>query len=636
MDRGKLDIEKRIRRIKATIDLFGERTSEGSSTLEKPQTEFSEEISSSRTRELHMAKRDIGRFNESRRTAESIKARAESELLVAKKTVRDLVSRIEESNLKTKANMEKGEEKRASPNKNVENSQYAEVMRELEFVKKEVSELKLDMASVLDEKNQAEKETEALNSKISSYLSSTEAIKKEIEEVNEEQVLVELARIEAVKEMGAIEAQRKEAADRFSSEMKKTRNKMNEIIQEINSSKETELKLAATTFDVRMLQNELKSANEMDRRVQRNESFRQHEGSFRKGKELDSPLVLQLVTQEMEAANKELVLIREEGFQLMASMDVIREELKHASQDVSWLKKKEKKTDITIQNLNSKLLRAKAKLEAVSAAEEKAKTIVSNLSLTLKQLKMEAEAAKKERELICQETTNMKAEVVKTESEIDSAEERLQAALQELEAVKSSEATALEKLKTLSESAMRARASATQHSSKIKISKFEYEYLTGHAAGAEEIALKKVEAAQAWIEALKASEREIIMQTKMNQRKVRELRVEEEQETYKTKKSLSSKRVVEEELRNRRESSEKNSEPENVCWLEGAALPRKSMTESGSLTPARRAKFRKSASPAFRHMAKSGAFNVKRKRKVIPNLAKLFNNKGMESDHCVL
>lgn len=636
MDRGKLDIEKRIQRIKATIDLFGERTSKGSSTLEKPQTEFSEERSSSRTRELHMARRDIGRFNESRRTAESMKARAESELLVAKKTVRDLASRIEESTLKTKANMESGEEKRASPNKNVENSRYAEVMRELEFVKKEVSELKLDMASVLDEKNRAEKETEASNSKISSYLSSTEAIKKEIEEVNEEQVLVELARIEAIKEMGAIEAQRKEAADRFSSEMKKTRNKMNEMIQEINSSKETELKLAATTFDVRMLQNELKSANEIDRRVQRNESFRQHEGSFQKGKELDSPLMLQLVTQEMEAANKELASIREEGFQLMASMDVIREELKHVSQEVSWRKKKEEKTDITIQNLNSKLLRAKAKFEAVSAAEEKAKTIVSNLSLTLKQLKMEAEAAKKERNLICEETTNMKAEVVKTESEIDSAEERLQAALQELEAVKSSEATALEKLKTLSESAMRARASATQHSSKITISKFEYEYLTGRAAGAEEIALKKVEAAQAWIEALKASEKEIIMQTKMNQRKVRELRVEEEQETYKTKKSLSSKRVVEEELRNRRESSEKNSKPENVCWLEGAALPRKSMRENGSLTPARRAKFRKSASPAFRHMAKSGAFNVKRKRKVIPNLAKLFNNKGMESDHCVL
>lgn len=451
-----------------------------------------------------MARRDIGRFNESRRTAESMKARAESELLVAKKTVRDLASRIEESTLKTKANMESGEEKRASPNKNVENSRYAEVMRELEFVKKEVSELKLDMASVLDEKNRAEKETEASNSKISSYLSSTEAIKKEIEEVNEEQVLVELARIEAIKEMGAIEAQRKEAADRFSSEMKKTRNKMNEMIQEINSSKETELKLAATTFDVRMLQNELKSANEIDRRVQRNESFRQHEGSFQKGKELDSPLMLQLVTQEMEAANKELASIREEGFQLMASMDVIREELKHVSQEVSWRKKKEEKTDITIQNLNSKLLRAKAKFEAVSAAEEKAKTIVSNLSLTLKQLKMEAEAAKKERNLICEETTNMKAEVVKTESEIDSAEERLQAALQELEAVKSSEATALEKLKTLSESAMRARASATQHSSKITISKFEYEYLTGRAAGAEEIALKKVEAAQAWIEALKA------------------------------------------------------------------------------------------------------------------------------------
>ncbi|XP_058185260.1 protein PLASTID MOVEMENT IMPAIRED 2 [Rhododendron vialii] len=632
MDRGELDSERRIDQVKSTTDLFGERTIEGNSKLKKHQTGFSER-SSSRTRELHMARRDIGRFNESRSSAESIKARAESELFVAKNTVRDLASRIEEVNLKTEGNMERGKEEWALDIRKV--AQSAEVMRDLEYVKKEVSKLKLDMASVLDEKNRAEKETEASNSKISWYLTTAEALQKEIEKVNEEQVLVELARIEAVKEIGAIEAQRKEEADRFSSEMETTRKKMNEIIQEINSSKETELKLAATNFDVTVLQNELKLAYEMDRRVQRSESFRQREVSFRKGKGLDSKLELQFVTEELETAKMELALIREDSFQIMASLDVIREELKHTSQQVSRLKKKENKTDVIVQNLNSKLLRAKAKLEAVSAAEEKANTIVSNLSLALEQLKMEAEAAKKERGLICEETTNIKAEVEKTEFETDSAEERLQAAMQELEAVKSSEATALEKLKTLSENTMRARASASKHSSTITISKFEYEYLTGRAAGTEEIADKKVAAAQAWTEAIKASEKEIIMKTKMNQRKVRELRVQEEQEAYETKKSLAAKKVVEGEARNWRESSAKNSEPENMSWLEGA-LPRKSMRENSSLTPVRRVKFRKSASPAFRHLAKSGSFKAKRRRKVIPNLAKLFTKKGMESDHCVL
>ena len=65
------------------------------------------------------------------------------------------------------------------------------------------------------------------------------------------------------------------------------------------------------------------------------------------------------------------------------------------------------------------------------------------------------------------------------------------------------------------EMTMRARASASQQNSSIYISKFEYEYLTGHTARAEEVADKMVVAAQAWIEALKASEKEIPMQTEV-------------------------------------------------------------------------------------------------------------------------
>ncbi|THG13706.1 protein PLASTID MOVEMENT IMPAIRED 2-like isoform X1 [Camellia sinensis] len=638
MDRGELGSERRTGKVKAVAGLFGERITEANSTLKKPQMDNSKRPSSTR-RDLHRAKRDIGRFDESRRVAETIKAQAESELSNAKKTVTDLTSKIEESNLKAKAQkhdlerlwkLKKGDEEWALAVGNLENHKYAEVMRELEYVKQELSKLKLDMASVLEERNRAEKEIAASSSKISSYLSSAQALTKEIEEVNEEHVLVELARIEAVKELGAIEAQRKEEAEQFPFTMENTRKKISDVLQEIDCAKETEMKLAVTTSAGNVLQNELVLAKGMDKRVQRKESFRHLEGSFRKGKELESPLTLQSITEELEAAKKELVSIREEGFQFMASMDVIRDELKHISQETARLKKTEEKADATVQNLNSKLLRAKAKLEAVSAAEEKAKTMVSNLSLTLEQLKTVAEAAKKERKLICEETRNIKVEVQKTESEIDSAEERFQAAMLELEAIKSSEAMALENLKTLTENTMRSRASASQHSSTITISKFEYDYLTGRAVGAEEIAHKKVAAAQAWIEALKANEKEILMKTEMTQRKLRELKVEEERETYKAEKSVSAGKVVEGESRNWKEKQEKNSEPEK-SRLEGT-LPRKSMKENGSLTPARRAKYRKSASPVIRHMTKSGSVTVRRKRKVMPNIAKFFNNKSNETD----
>ncbi|KAA8547776.1 hypothetical protein F0562_004205 [Nyssa sinensis] len=618
MDREEMGNRRRIGSVKAAM--YGDqRIQEGNFPLKKTQMDFSEKHSS-RTRELHLAKRDIGRFSESRRVAEYLKAQAESELFSDKKSVRDLASRIEESNSKVQPQMrEMGKQEWALEVGNFENNQFAEVMRELECVKQELSKLKLDMASVLEEKKRSEKESEASSSKMWSYSSSVEALRKEIEEVNEERVLVELARIEALKEFGAIEAQRKEEANQHSSAMEETRKKMNDIIQEIDRAKELETKLTVTTSEVDVLQNELKLVKRMDRRVQRNGA------NFREGDKSDSPSLLQSVTEELEAAKKELASIREEGFQFMASIDIIRNELKHVSEETAQLKKTEAKADFTVQNLNSKLLRAKAKLEAASEAEEKTKAMVSNLYLALEQLKTEAGAGKKERGLINEETARMKVEVQKTESEIDLAEKRLQAALQELEAVKSSEEVALENLKTRVENTMRARASASQCSSTITISTFEHEYLTGRAVAAEKIADKKVTAAQAWIEALKASEREILMETELAQRKIKEPRMEEEQEIHRTERSLSAKIVVEGDLHNWRQKHEEKMEIEDFKLK--AAMSRKPMNRSDNSMPARRAKLRNYASPAVQNLPRSTSRSIRRKRKVMPYLAKFFGRK---------
>lgn len=632
MDGAELGSRRRVGSVKAAVNFYDDKVADiDGPSLKKTQMDFSLKPSS-RTRELHRARRDIGRYKETRWAAESAKAQAESELSNAKKMVKNLSSMIEESSNKAKTQMRdveglekwgKGQHGAMVVAKRNENYEYAQVMRELEYLKKELFKLKLDVASVMKEKSRADKEIEASNSKMLSCLATAEVLKKEIEEANEEQVLAELARIEALKELADIEAQREREANELSFKLEGTRGKLKDAIKEIDESKELEMKLAVTISDVNLLQNELKTVKEMQKRVKGDGNVKQLEESFRNWEESEDSMMLQTIIEELEAAKKELALVREEGFQFMASMDVIRNELKHVTAETDKLKKKEGKVDSTVQNLNSKILRARTKLEAVSAAEEKARSIFMSLSHTLDKLKTETEEAKKENEHISQEVTTTKEEIQKIEFEMDMTEERLQGVMQELEVAKAAEAQALEKLKTLTETTMKERALTAQHSSLITISKFEYVYLTNHAASAEEIADKKVAAAEAWIEALKASEKEIMMETKIVQRELKETKLVQELEIY-TKEKLHSRRDSSEELENwprkREKSSSKNFQ---------RAMSRKSIKLNGTITPARGAKFQKNASPAARHVS---PFVIKKRKKVIPNLTKLFRGKRNSGD----
>lgn len=635
MDRRVFDDRRRIGTVKAAVNMYGERILESSSSSLKTPAQMDLPESSSRAKELHMAKRDLVRYKENRRAAESAKVKAESELSEAKRTVKELVLQIEKSNLKVKAQVRDMERlNKLSKRQDMalivgsdESHQYAEVIRELEGVKQELSKLKLEMASVLEAKTRAEKEIATSISKLSSNMSHAEALRKKIDEANEEQVLVELAQIEALKEFGEIQAQREKEAREFSSAMQETKNKRKNVKEEISSSTDLESKLAVTLYDVNLIQHELKLAKDKDAKVQRNDSMKHLGGSFREGKQLEDSSLLKSITEELQAAKKELASTREEGFQFMASMDIVRNELKHVTEETVQLKKVKEKADITAQNLNSKLLRAKSKLETATAVEEKARSTLSSLSVTLEQLKTEAEVARKEKKLICEETAKIKAEIRNTDSQIDLTEEKLQYAIQELDAVKKSESSALQNLKNVNENTMRSRASASQHSSSITISKFEYEYLTGHAAMAEEIADKKVAAAQAWIEALKASEKEILMKIELAHGDIRETRVEEEKEIYRTESSLSAKRMVEGELPKWRQVSKKNTEAEN----QQQPLPRKSMKANGNLTPSRRSKLRNAGSPSVRMTPRiaprSTSIAIRKKRTIVPNLAKLFIGK---------
>ncbi|KAL2325728.1 hypothetical protein Fmac_024786 [Flemingia macrophylla] len=117
---------------------------------------------SSRTRELHRARRDTGRYKETRWTAESSKTETESGLSNAKKMVKDISSMIDESSNTAKTQMRyierlekwgKGQQGAVVVAKRNENYEYIQVMRELEYLKIELFKLKLDVASVMKDKS---------------------------------------------------------------------------------------------------------------------------------------------------------------------------------------------------------------------------------------------------------------------------------------------------------------------------------------------------------------------------------------------------------------------------------------------------------------------------------------------------
>ncbi|WVY97031.1 hypothetical protein V8G54_029182 [Vigna mungo] len=197
---------------------------------------------------------------------------------------------------------------------------------------------------------------------------------KEIEEANEEQVLTELARIEALKELTDIEALTEQVAKECSLKLESARKKLKDATEEIDEEVE----------------------------------------------ESEDALLLQTITEELEAPRKELALF-------MAFMDVITNDLNNVNAETDRLRKNEGKLDSTIQAIS----------------------ILTSLSHTLEKLKTETEEARKENDDLSQEVTTTKKDIQKVEFEIDMTEERLQGVMQELEVHKASQSLALKKVKSM-------------------------------------------------------------------------------------------------------------------------------------------------------------------------------------------
>ncbi|KAL2347893.1 hypothetical protein Fmac_001893 [Flemingia macrophylla] len=150
MDGVEIGGSRRVRSVKDAVNFYDDKIV----ATDTPSMKKNHKPSS-RTRELHRARRDTGRYKETRWTAESSKTETEFDLSNAKKMVKDLSSMIDESSNTAKTQMRyierlekwgKGQQGAVVVAKRNENYEYIQVMRELEYLKIELFKLKLDVA----------------------------------------------------------------------------------------------------------------------------------------------------------------------------------------------------------------------------------------------------------------------------------------------------------------------------------------------------------------------------------------------------------------------------------------------------------------------------------------------------------
>lgn len=602
--------------VRATMSIFGESISGRKAEKNRGHVLAQENLSSEMKQ---LAKSGMDKLKERKASVDKERAGAESELSRARAMAKELERQIDQT--KSRATSQKSElqgvRATRTGKKDAEESlspdaQLVAVTQELDRAKRELRKLKLELKSAAEAKAKAESDVVSTVCKIQSSLQAADEMRRQVDEANEEHVLVELARIEAERERRELAAQRDAEAARFAREIEATRAKVESARDGLSRARALEAKLEATNADVEVLQGEM----ELVRAMEKNPVSPKNNDETAEERAL-----LQASEAELSAAKKELDNIRAGGFQFMTSMDRTRTEIARVVEEANRLKAQEKDADAQVQQLNAKLLKARAQMESVTAASERSKAIMSNLTAAMQQLHAETEAANKEEELTLLEKRCVVAETESAAAEIAAAEERIRQSVKALEAAKASEAAAMKKLKAAAESTMQARAVLARrknHRGTITVSRFEYEYLSGRAALVRVVTDKKVAAAQAWVQALKAGEKEAAMRAEAAEREMREMGPREAQAALEAAKTAREQEALEREL------YDLNLTAESIGELQCAYPRRRSARVSAT---GRRSKARRSSVSAASWNPKSPSFTIKRKKKVMPSLLKLIKEK---------
>ena len=467
-----------------------------------------------------------------RAVAERERARAEAELSRAGTMASELERQLEQANAKAQSHRSplqgtragsSGSSRRKKGAVDVDtpgadqaqdrsNSLYVEVMHELDIVKRELRKLQREVKAAREAKAGAERDAETPTPRaLSSGSRPVDRVNREADEENEDRgIAAGLAETGGSREDG-------QAQDTWTRAQSPPRDTSCASDPEERFATASSSDVGLEPADMAMV-----PATEAADHVENGESALT---VTRHGEDDDRSSLQAAAEAELTSARVELESIREEGVRLANSAERTRGETARVAEEIDRLTEQEKRAGAQVQQLNARLLRVRSRLDAAAAADERTEAMLSKLSAAARQLAEEPEAAEKERELAELEHRCVREDAEAVGAEIAAAERRVREAVKELEAARASEAAATGKLEAVVGSATRARAAAlSQRSGNVTVPRLEYGYLTGRAEVVRAVADRKVAAAEAWVEALRAGEKEVVMRAEAIERELGEMK----------------------------------------------------------------------------------------------------------------
>ncbi|KAK9268546.1 hypothetical protein L1049_000300 [Liquidambar formosana] len=554
---GEIDTRAPFQSVKDAVTLFGEGAFSGEKPAIKKAKPHSAERVLAKETQLHLAQKELNKFKEQLKNAETTKAQALLELEKAKRTVEDLtnklktVSESKESIIKateTAKNQVKqlGEANCGNPAGTVgawkqdleaAREQYMTAITELDAAKQELRKIRQDCDASLEAKVSAFKQAAEAEDAVKANMERASELSKEISSVQEAIEHVKLASVQAQQEQAKIFSGKGVQRQSYKATLEESAKKLlllkKEFDPELTSNLEAQL--AETMTQIGALQKEMENARASD---------------------LDS---VRTVTVELDDAKEFLQKVSEEENSLRRLVESLKLELENVKKEHSELKEKEAETESVAGNLHVKLQKSKVELEACVAEESRVRGTSDEMISTLDLLSSETAIARREAEEMETKAEELREEAEATRIALKEAENKLRVALAEAEEAKSAEARANDEIKILSKKTTDVRTSTSESGANITISKEEFESLSRKVEESGTLAEMRVAAAVAQVEAVKASENEALKKLEATQKEIEDMKAATQDALTSAERAEAAKKAVEGELRKWREREQKKA-----------------------------------------------------------------------------
>nr|XP_043612352.1 WEB family protein At1g12150-like [Erigeron canadensis] len=516
---GEIDTKAPFESVKAAVTLFVEASPKADRPVLKKSRAIMEESVLGKETQLHWVLKEIDKYKEHVKTAESTKGQALEELKNSSKTLQELTSKLEAASKSKQASTEstKAAETRSEQQKSTksheawqesvdnERNLYKAAANELIFVKQQLNNLKQDFDIALEAKlSSFQYATEAqhsakLNHKKKNELAQDfDHMSQTLERVKLASAKAEEANVKLMEEKEALLASKKKAKDNIDLQISCRRKETMDLGNLVK-------KLQETTEAVNLLHEQLKGVRAADMELLRKSN------------------------SELEETKRTLSEMKEEETSLRGVVESLIQETENVRRDISVSKEE----DLQSEQLQTKLDRIKLQVEESLTKETIAGNDVHELELKICEMSLEAERARHQEEEVKRQMETHWREAQRSELAIKAAEARLEIAQREVEEAEASKELADDQIRKRSSASTTDHMMDSNNDNTVILTSNDFETLSKKAEEATIAADTKVEAIMSQLETIKQKERGILekLEKSMEENKEIESKITKAQKT---------------------------------------------------------------------------------------------------------